>query len=103
MVNGFSLVGLHIKIMFMMFEDYEREHLKEMIYLQEDLFETLATIIRVEKHDNIEGDVQEVRRIDVKRDYVGYDVSPKAFKRRGRRKVSLRKQRKAYSDIQHNS
>lgn len=72
MVSGYSLVGHHIKTLSMIFEDYERDHLKEMIYLQEGE-EILAAEIKVIK-DESKDNIQEVREVNPARIYVGYDL-----------------------------
>ena len=56
----------------MIFEDYERDHLKEMIYLQEEE-EILAAEIKVIK-DESKDNIQEVREVNPARIYVGYDL-----------------------------
>jgi hypothetical protein len=46
MVSGCSLVGLHIKTISMILEDWEREHLKDVVYLQADKLRTEEEIMQ---------------------------------------------------------
>jgi hypothetical protein len=67
----------------MILEDFERDFLKEAIYLQEEVIlleqevrqeiARNAAIIKVVK-DESKGDIQEIRDISPARIYVGYDL-----------------------------
>lgn len=67
----------------MIHEDYERDFLKDVIYLQERLVDLErqiieeinrnAAIIKVVKDDS-KGDIQEIRNLNPARVYVGYDL-----------------------------
>lgn len=85
----------------MIFEDYERDHLKEMIYLQEeqDIIEAEIKVVTNEFEDN----VQEIREISPARIYVGYDFPPEANSRGFRCVPSMLRNSKTISTLSNDS
>lgn len=95
----------------MILEDFERDFLKEAIYLQEEVIlleqevrqeiARNAAIIKVVK-DESKGDIQEIRDISPARIYVGYDLPFEDDSTGVRRKEFVRRHPKDLSTLSNN-
>lgn len=104
-------LGFMLKTKIMIQEDLERDFLKDVIYLQERVFElemqimdeinrneAIIKVIKDESKDNI----QEIRDISPARVYVGYDLPFKDDPARVRCKEFVRRDTKDMSTLSNN-